>query len=93
MIARKLSNRDERLDLIFLLVKNKREEVTILPDDNYQVQVSDTFLIASTKEAKEDFELIINNINELDYVLYGKENKFGLMKKLDKILNKKDDDE
>ena len=90
LLARTLKDRQKRSKIVFLLVKNRKEEVTLLPDDNYEVKVSDRFLIASTKEAREDFELIINNINELHYVLTGKELRFGVYKIFDKLLHKKE---
>jgi len=79
-IARDLSNREKRAKLLLLLAKNRREEVTILPDDNYEVKVSDRFLIAATKEAKDDFELLVNNINEFYYALHGYDLKYGISK-------------
>ena len=72
------------------MVKNRKEEVTLLPDDNYEVKVSDRLLVASTQEAREDFELIINNDNELYYILTGKELRFGIYKFFDKIAKKGD---
>lgn len=88
LLARCLRDRTKRSKIIFLLVKNRKEEVTLLPDDNYEVKVSDRFLIAATKEAREDFELIINNNNELYYALTGKELKFGIHNFFDKITHK-----
>ena len=87
MVARNLSDRTKRLDLVVLLVKNRREEVTILPDDNYEIKVSDRLLIAATKEAREDFELLLNNINEFYYAINGKEHKFGIYKLIERMKN------
>jgi len=78
LLARCLSDRTKRAKITFLLVKNRKEEITLLPDDNYEVKVSDRFLIAATKEAKENFELLINNTNEFYYAITGKELKFGI---------------
>ncbi len=80
LLARDLSDRSKRAKIHFLLVKNRKEEITLLPDDNYNVKVSDRFLIASTAEAREDFETLVNNINEFEYILTGKDLKFGLLK-------------
>ena len=88
LLARCLKDRQKRSKIVFLLVKNRKEEVTLLPDDNYEVKVSDRFLIAATKEAREDFELIINNNNELHYAITGKELSFGIYKIFDKLGNK-----
>ena len=82
LIARDLKDRNKRAKLVFLMVKNRKEEITLLPDDNYEVKVSDRFLIAATQEAKKDFELLVNNQNEFHYAITGEELKFGLYKKL-----------
>ncbi len=87
LLARDLSDRNRRAKLVFLMVKNRKEEITLLPDDNYEVKVSDRFLIAATKEAKEDFELLVNNLNEFHYAISGEElNNWALSK----ILKKKE---
>ncbi len=87
LLARDLSDRNRRAKLVFLMVKNRKEEITLLPDDNYEVKVSDRFLIAATKEAKEDFELLVNNLNEFHYAITGEElNNWALSK----ILKKKE---
>jgi len=80
LLARSLEDRSKRAKLMFLLVKNRKEEITLLPDDNYEVKVSDRLLIAATKEAKDDFLTIINNYNEFYYITTGKEYKFGIFK-------------
>ena len=82
MLARDLSDRTKRAKIHFLMVKNRKEEITLLPDDNYEVKVSDRFLIAATSDARDDFETLVNNLNEFEYIITGKELKFGLLKKL-----------
>ncbi len=82
MLARSLEDRTKRAKIMFLMVKNRKEEITLLPDDNYDVKVSDRLLIAATKEAKDDFLTVINNYNEFYYITTGKEYKFGIYKKL-----------
>ena len=84
ILARCLKDRKKRAKIVFLMVKNRKEEITLLPDDNYEVNVSDRLLIVATKEARENFELLINNVNEFYYALTGKELKFGIFKLLDK---------
>ncbi len=79
-LSKSLEDRNKEAKIAFLLVKNRKEQVTFLPPQNYEVKVSDTFLIAATKEAKEDFELLVNNINEFHYILTGKDLKFGILK-------------
>ncbi len=90
MLSRDLSDRTKRAKIHFLMVKNRKEEITLLPDDNYEVKVSDRFLIAATSEARYDFETLVNNLNEFEYIVTGQELKFGILKKL---LNRKKDEE
>ncbi len=87
LLARCLSGRDKRSKIMFLLVKNRKEQITLLPDDNYEVKVSDRILVAATPEAKENFLSIINNYNDLYYILNGKDYKFGIIKYLTKGKN------
>ncbi len=79
-ISKSLEDRNKDAKIAFLLVENRKKQVNFLPTSDYEVKVSDKFLIAATKEAKEDFELLINNINELHYILTGKDLKFGFIK-------------
>ncbi len=83
-ILRDLRDYKKRARICVLMVKNRKGEITFMPDDNYEVKVSDTFLMAATKEAKEDFELAVNNYNEFYYILTGKEPKYGIFKYLSK---------
>ena len=82
LLARSLADRNKRSKIMFLLVKNRKEEITLLPDDNYEVKVSDRFLIAATPDAKDDFLTAVNNYNEFYYIVTGEEYKFGIFKKL-----------
>lgn len=82
LLSRDLSDRKQRAKIHILMVKNRKEEITILPDENYCVKVSDRFLIAASKEARENFELLVNNVNEFEYITTGKELKFGLIRQL-----------
>ena len=82
LLARSIEDRNKREKVMFLLVKNRKEEITLLPDDNYEVKVSDRILIASTKEAKENFLRAINNYNDFYYILTGAEYKYGIFKYL-----------
>jgi Trk K+ transport system NAD-binding subunit len=79
-ILRSFEDREKRANLLILLVKNRKEQVTFLPDDEYEVKVSDRFLIAATEDSIQDFEYIVNNINEFNYILTGEDIKFGVFK-------------
>ena len=79
-ILRSFEDREKRANIFILLVKNRKEQVTFLPDDEYEVKVSDRFLIAATEDSIQDFEYIVNNINEFNYILTGEDIKFGVFK-------------
>jgi len=79
-ILRSFEDREKRAKILILLVKNRKEQVTFLPDDEYEVKVSDRFLIAATEDSMQDFEYIVNNINEFNYILTGEDIKFGIFK-------------
>jgi Trk K+ transport system NAD-binding subunit len=86
-ILRSFEDREKRAKMVILLIKNRKEQVTFLPDDEYEVKVSDRLLIASTADVIQDFEYIVNNINEFNYILTGKDIKFGVFKALSKEKN------
>ena len=81
-LLRDFEDREKRAKMVILMIKNRKEQVTILPDDDYELKVSDRLLIASTEDAMQDFEYIVNNINEFNYILTGYDIKFGIFKKL-----------
>jgi Trk K+ transport system NAD-binding subunit len=67
-IRRSRENRDEVLPIVFLLLK-REEEIILVPDSQISLKLGDQLLIVSNDEYKEDFEYIINNLYELDYIL------------------------
>ncbi len=69
------------LPIIFLLLKNSKEDITLLPDDKTIVKPGMRLLIASKEESKTDFEYIVNNYYELYYVTTGKEKTFGIFER------------
>ncbi len=83
-ILRDLKDWKRRAKISILMVKNRKEEIIFTPDDNYEVKVSDKFLIAATPEAKENLIIALNNYNEFYYILNGQEPKYGLFKYLNK---------
>jgi len=76
------TNWKENLPLIVLLIKDSEKNISLLPDDNIKIKVGMRLLIASTEEAKEDFEYIVNNYYELYYSMTGKEKKFNIFNRL-----------
>jgi len=86
-LFRSFEDRTKRAKMVILLVKNRKEQVTFMPDDEYKIKISDRLLIATTADIMQDFEYIVNNINELNYILTGKDIKFGIFKALTKESN------
>ncbi len=67
-LRRSREDRKNLLNIVFLLLK-RGEEVYLMPDSHMNLQVGDELLIVSDAQNYEDFEYIINNIYELEYVL------------------------
>ena len=67
-LRRSREDRTQALEIIYLLLK-REDEVYLMPDLDMEIQIGDKLLIASDEESKNDFEYIINNIYELNYVL------------------------
>jgi len=68
-ILRSRANKKEPLPLIVLLSEDSSGAISILPDKDTTLKVGMKLLIATTEEAKSDFEYIVNNYYELEYVL------------------------
>ena len=67
-LRRSRENRDEFLQIVFLLLK-RGEEIYLMPDSQMPLESGDELLIVADEETYEDFEYIVNNIYELDYIL------------------------
>ena len=67
-LRRSRENKNEMLQIVFLLLK-RGDEVYLMPDSQMHLQLDDKLLIVADEDAYEDFEYIINNIYELNYVL------------------------
>jgi len=67
-LRRSRENKEEMLQIVFLLLK-RGDEVYLMPDSQMNLQIDDELLIVADEEVYEDFEYIINNIYELNYVL------------------------
>ena len=65
------ADRTQLLHVVFLLLK-REEQIYLMPESNFRVKLGDQLLVVASEEDREDFEYIINNIYELNYVL-GKE--------------------
>ena len=69
------------LPIIFLLLKDKDGNITLLPDDDIIIEPNMRLLIASKEESRIDFEYIVNNYYELHYVTTGKEKSFNILER------------
>ena len=71
-IRKSRSNRNELLKIVYLLLK-RGDEIILMPPSNTVIEENDKLLIVANEENIEDFEYIVNNIYELEYVLNKKE--------------------
>jgi len=75
-LRRSRENRDELLPMVFLLLK-RGDEIFLMPDSQMDLQLDDELLIVADEDLYEDFQYIVNNIYELNYVL-GKDEMHNL---------------
>ena len=67
-VRRSRANREELLNIVYLLLK-RGEEVYLMPDSSMKLQIGDELLIVADEENYKDFDYIVNNMYELEYVL------------------------
>ncbi|UCM99280.1 NAD-binding protein [Sulfurimonas sp. SWIR-19] len=67
-LRRSRADRNEMLHVVFLLLK-RGDKIYLMPDARMNLQIGDELLIVSDEENYSDFEYIVNNIYELEYVL------------------------
>ncbi len=67
-IRKSRENRNELLKIVYLLLK-RGDKFTLMPHPEEEIKIGDKLLIAGSDEVIEDFEYIVNNIYELEYVL------------------------
>ena len=72
-LRRSRENRENLLHIVYLLLK-RDDEVYLMPDASMPLKIGDELLIVSDEENYDDFEYIVNNIYELEYVLDFKAN-------------------
>ena len=73
-LRRSREDREQLLAIVFLLLK-RGDEVYLMPDSQMHLEVGDELLIVTDEEGYEDFDFIINNIYELNYILNKEESK------------------
>lgn len=71
-LRRSREDREKMSHIAFLLLK-REEKVYLMPESDLHLKVNDQLLIVADEENREDFEYIINNIYELNYILGVKE--------------------
>ncbi len=67
--------------LLILYVKRGEEEI-LLPEPDFPIKIGDRILMAGDRESFDDVEYIMENINELCYVLTGEECSQSLVDRL-----------
>jgi len=67
-IRKSRANRKELLKIVYLLLR-RNDEYILMPSPDIEIKTGDKLLIAGNYEVIDDFEYIINNIYELEYVL------------------------
>jgi Trk K+ transport system NAD-binding subunit len=73
-LRRSREDRNELLKIVYLLLK-RGDEVFLMPNSSMEIKLGDELLIVSDYESYDDFEYIINNIYELEYILGYEKNK------------------
>jgi Trk K+ transport system NAD-binding subunit len=68
-LRRSRENRNETMPIMFLLCKWDEKRRELLPGDDLPLEPGVQLLVAATEESKNDFEYIVNNYYELQYVL------------------------
>ncbi len=71
-LRRSRENWEKHNPILFLLCKWDESRVELIPSDDIDVELGMKLLVAANEESREDFEYIVNNYYELEYVLNGK---------------------
>ena len=75
------TDREQRLPVVPLLIE-RGETHFLMPADDFRLQAGDQLLLASPLSTQRRLQLTLQNANELDYVLTGRENSGSLLSKL-----------
>jgi len=71
-IRKSRENREELLKVVYLLLK-RDDEIVLMPSPQTEIRLNDKLLVAADYENISDFEYIVSNIYELEYILNKKE--------------------
>lgn len=81
-LRRSREDRSNLLHIAYLLLK-RGDEIYLMPESHTEIQLGDQLLIVSNDDSRDDFEYIINNIHELNYVLSNNEKSYNFFRKKD----------
>ncbi len=79
-LRRSRTDRHKLLHIVYMLLK-RGEEIYLMPQSTMELQLGDQLLLVADDESRDDFEYIINNIAELDYVLGKKQKSFEFFRR------------
>ncbi|WP_456470799.1 potassium channel family protein [Caminibacter sp.] len=71
-IRKSRADRNKILKIVYLLLKRDGKTI-LMPTPHTEIKINDKLLIAADEENIDDFEYIVNNIYELEYILNKKE--------------------
>ncbi len=71
-LRRSREDRNKTYPILCLLAKWDEKRYEMIPDDSLPLEEGMRLLMASDEESRSDFEYIVNNYYELEYVLTGK---------------------
>lgn len=80
-------NNSKDIDLVVLAIKREDGEFEIFPNLDKEILVGDNILLAATPSNLDKFDMILNNHNELYFVLNKKEIKHFVFEKVSSIFN------
>lgn len=80
-------NNAKDIDIVVLAIKRENGEFDIFPTLDKELLVGDIMLIAGTSSSLDKFDMILNNHNELYFVLNKKEIKHFVFEKISSVFN------
>ncbi len=81
VLYRRRDDYTKRNKLLVLYIRRGEDEI-LLPEESFPIRIGDEILLAGDKDGFTDVEYIMENINELCYVLTGKECQLSIVNKM-----------
>ncbi|WP_456403325.1 potassium channel family protein [Hydrogenimonas sp.] len=81
VLYRRRDDYTKRNKLLVLYIRRGEEEI-LLPEESFPIRIGDEILLAGDKDGFTDVEYIMENINELCYVLTGKECQLSIVNRM-----------